>query len=442
MALKLGDLPNELLIKIFHRNRLSNDDMCTVARTCKHFSKVVIPLIYSNVKVKRRANDERTFGLIQSITDNPSRAELILKLSFSWSNNGTTFREDQERIVQFLLRRTTRLQILKLKVITMSQYAMPFPVVSGVFLDVNPMTSLRRVEVAYVNITWETMGKFLLLPQMSAVFFTPMDQDPDRIDEHLPQRPADRQSRIEYLAIEGHPKSVQHVHELLRWSDNLRALLFDFGSYTTLNINGPSTLQKFLAPISQTLFFLDLQGCHTDDFHCATVDFSNFPVLKTLGISQSLLFPTFFEQDGEYSVEPYTRNGLYLRLPKKLEDLTVFFDFGSAILDHQYHTIRHNFVNEEYDWIEELAIFKPDFLPNLKRVRFTEHSDANRESHDVMQLRPWSTPKAVKTLFETRDINLKVLIRSYSVLRNGLSDANGAENVVNFSQRRLLELEV
>lgn len=99
-------------------------------------------------------------------------------------------------------------------------------------------------------------------------------------------------------------------------------------------------------------------------------------------------------------------------------------------------------MDEEYDWIEELAIFKPDFLPNLKRVRFTEHSDANRESHDVMQLRSWSTPKAVKTLFKTRDINLKVLIRSYSVLRNGLSDANGAENVVNFSQRRLLELEV
>lgn len=153
MALELGDLPNELLIKIFHRNRLSNDDMCTVARTCKRFSKVVIPLIYSNVKVKRRANDERNFGLIQTITDNPSRAELILKLSFSWSNNGTTFREDQERIVQFLLRRTTRLQILKLKVITLSQYAMPFPVVSGAFLDVNPMTALRRVEVAYVNIT-------------------------------------------------------------------------------------------------------------------------------------------------------------------------------------------------------------------------------------------------------------------------------------------------
>ena len=153
MALELGDLPNELLIKIFHRNRLSNDDMCTVARTCKHFSKVAIPLIYSNVKVKRRANDKRTFGLIQTITDNPSRAELILKLSFSWSNNGTTFREDQERIVQFLLRRTTRLQILKLKVITLSQYATPFPVVSGAFLDVNPMTALRRVEVAYVNIT-------------------------------------------------------------------------------------------------------------------------------------------------------------------------------------------------------------------------------------------------------------------------------------------------
>lgn len=152
-AVSLARLPNELLRKIFHRSRLSNNAMCAVARTCKHFNEVITPLIYSNVKVRRHINDKRSFGLIQTITNKPTRADLILKLSFTWSDNGSTFGQDQENIVQFLLRRTTRLHTLKLRVSHLKEYPMPFPVVSDAFLDVNPMIALWRVEVSCINIT-------------------------------------------------------------------------------------------------------------------------------------------------------------------------------------------------------------------------------------------------------------------------------------------------
>ncbi|KAK0108220.1 hypothetical protein ONS95_003040 [Cadophora gregata] len=383
MALNLGSLPNEILSKIFHRNRLSNNDMCSVARTCKHFNVVSTPLVYSNVKARRFVNDERRFSLIQTLKDNPSRANLILKLSFSWADNGTTFGEDQESIVQFLLRRTTRLRTLKMKVTAMKEYPMPIPVVSGAFLDVNPMAELWRVEVSCINITWQTMGNILLLPKISAIFFMPMDIDPSRVEGHLPQRPAGRTSKIRYLALEGHPKCVPSVHELLQWSSNLGALLYDFGEYDDSGLHAPSTLQEFLAPIVPTVFYLDLQGRHTDDFHCSLIDFHDFPKLRTLEISRSLLFFTIFEEGGKHVVEPSSRNGLYLRLPRILEELVIFFDFGSAILDRKHHSRSHNFVDEEYDWIEELATFKPDYLPNLKRVKFAEHSDPDPGSHNV-----------------------------------------------------------
>ncbi|KAH7350741.1 hypothetical protein BKA65DRAFT_549734 [Rhexocercosporidium sp. MPI-PUGE-AT-0058] len=441
MDLNLGDLPNELLRKIFHRNRLSNDDMCAVARTCKHFSEVATPLIYSNVKIRRYTNNERPFGLIQTITNNPSRADLILKLSFFWVDNGTTFGEDQESIVQFLLRRTTRLHTLKLKVNSVRHHTMPFPVVSDAFLDVNPMASLWRVEISCVNLPWNTLGKFLLLPKICAIFFMPMDRDPARIEAQLPKRTENVKSRIHYLALEGHPKCVSHIYELLQWTDGLKAFMFDIGAYTSSDTASPSTLQQFIAPISETVFYLELRGCHTDEFHQASVDFRDFPALKSLDISQALLFPTTFEQNGQHTVETTTRKGLYLRLPKKLEELTIFFDFGSAILDRKYHAVRHNFVDEEYDWIEELATFKTDFLPNLKEVSLTEHSDADRESHNVLKLQPWDPPKVVKSLFKQRGIELNVLIRPYSVSRNGQMDVVGARNVLNPNPRRLLEVE-
>ncbi|KAH7420034.1 hypothetical protein BKA64DRAFT_652232 [Cadophora sp. MPI-SDFR-AT-0126] len=441
MALSLGDLPNEILRKIFHRNRLSNNDMCSVARTCKHFSEVSSPLIYSNVKVRRFFNDERPFGLVQTLKDNPSRADLILKLSFSWADNGRTFREDQESTVQFLLRRATRLRTLKMKVTASKNYPMPFPVVSDAFLDVNPMTDLWRVEISCVNIAWSTMGRIFLLPKISAVFFMPMDADPNRIEDRLPQRPAGKNSKIRYLALEGHPKCVASVHELLQWSSNLGALLFDFGEWDDSEPHVPKTLQQFLAPVAHTVFYLDLQGRHTDDFHCALVNFHDFPALKTLEISRALLFLTIFEGGGVHVVEPSRRNGLYLRLPRKLEELTIFFDFGSAILDRKYHSGSHNFVDEEYDWIEELATYKPDYLPNLTRVKLTEHSDADPGSHNVLKLQPWDPPQALKKLFQEREIELTVLIRSYSVWRNGQMDVTGARNIVNPSPRRLLEVE-
>lgn len=69
------------------------------------------------------------------------------------------------------------------------------------------------------------------------------------------------------------------------------------------------------------MFYLDLQGRHTDDFHCALVNFHDFTALKTLEISRALLFLTVFEEGGEHVVEPSHRNDLYMRLPPKLEEL-------------------------------------------------------------------------------------------------------------------------
>lgn len=165
------------------------------------------------------------------------------------------------------------------------------------------------------------MGRILLLPKISAVFFMPMDVDPERIDDQLPQRPAGSTSKVRYFALEGHPKCVAFVHELLQWSSNLGALLFDFGEYDDSEPHTPKTLQQFLAPVAPTVFYLDLQGRHTDDFHCALVNFHDFTALKTLEISRALLFLTVFEEGGEHVVEPSHRNGLYMRLPPKLEEL-------------------------------------------------------------------------------------------------------------------------
>ena len=127
----------------------------------------------------------------------------------------------------------------------------------------------------------------------------------------------------QFLEIGPSVKPGPVVLAFLRWTENLKMLHYDLGQYIGSPRIPSPTLYQILQPVQSTIEELHLSEYHHDDLHAATMDFSRFSSLRVLEITQALLFPTLFDDDGHETTEPNTRNGLYRRLPRSLEYLKV-----------------------------------------------------------------------------------------------------------------------
>lgn len=151
----------------------------------------------------------------------------------------------------------------------------------------------------------------------------------DQPENLLHRRLKNTASQLENLVLGPYVAIGSSLIELLNFARNTSRLKFNIGPYDDGFTDDwrerrlVSTLSEILDPISNTLIILKLEGYHNDYLHKAKVDFSSFTNLRSLKITQSLLFPTLSATSMNDYSEPESRNGLFYRLPRSLQKLTV-----------------------------------------------------------------------------------------------------------------------
>jgi hypothetical protein len=117
----------------------------------------------------------------------------------------------------------------------------------------------------------------------------------------------------------------------------------------------------------------------------------------------------------------------------------IFFDSGSAILDRLFSPYQRVQIDEDYDWIEELATRKKEYLPVLSKVHISEHSSCWAEGglHNPNRIGAWDIPASVAEIYRRENIELEVLIRmsytlAYFEAETGQYDSNDGEDVEGF----------
>jgi hypothetical protein len=190
------------------------------------------------------------------------------------------------------------------------------------FLHKNPMSELKELELD-IKIGIKDMVRFIFLPKLERFTLTSLENELWGSKEPAPTRPVGSRSVITFLKLGPSVKPGPVVLALLRWTEHLKTLHYDLGVYIgNSGITSP-TLYQILQPVQRTVEELNLSEYHHDDLHEATVDFSRFSSLRVLQITQALLFPNLFADDGNETIELNSRNGLYRRLPRSLEYLKV-----------------------------------------------------------------------------------------------------------------------
>jgi hypothetical protein len=88
------------------------------------------------------------------------------------------------------------------------------------------------------------------------------------------------------------------------------------------------------------------------------------------------------------------------------------------VVDTLYNPACNFWIDEDYDWIEELGNHKEEFIPNLRSAIFTEHSscDWGTSPTDPSKLIEWDMPQSVKDAFEGKGVNLEILVRTEYIL--------------------------
>jgi hypothetical protein len=89
-------------------------------------------------------------------------------------------------------------------------------------------------------------------------------------------------------------------------------------------------------------------------------------------------------------------------------------------LDPLFNPACSFWIDEDYNWIEELGINRNEYLPSLRSLILTEHSscDWGIGPTDPSKLREWDVPKSVKDAFEEKGVQVEILIRTEYILES------------------------
>jgi hypothetical protein len=96
-------------------------------------------------------------------------------------------------------------------------------------------------------------------------------------------------------------------------------------------------------------------------------------------------------------------------------------------------------IDEDYDWIEELAAQKEECLPVLSKVHISEHSSCWTWGglHNPNRIGSWDIPTSVAEIYRKANTELEVLIRmsytfAYFNAETGEYDSDEDEDVEGF----------
>ncbi|KAH7385047.1 hypothetical protein BKA64DRAFT_726515 [Cadophora sp. MPI-SDFR-AT-0126] len=181
------------------------------------------------------------------------------------------------------------------------------------------------------------------------------------------------------------------------------------------------SLSRLLAPLAQTLESLKLRYStlngpepnHDEHFpYCSSLrlKFSELKNLRSLDVVKGFLFLSATDADWD-NIEIDTRDGLYLQLPRTLEHLKIAFPKNSSVVDHTFAWQVEQHINENFTWIEELASYKSEYLPNLQNVKLCEQCYVRKN-------KPWNTPRRINEIYQRNGIKLDVSARPLSTYQS------------------------
>jgi len=331
--ISLGDLPIEILHQILNDDVLHHADVHAICLTSMQVYELANPFLYENISIRlyNAANDrgsiwKKSYSLVLTLSKyNPALGASVRNLSITWPSY--IFGDMKEYVVP-LLKCLSRLRKLRLEALdTGNGYGShPKTYFLAKYIKLNPLCELAELQLINITISFQSAAYLMLLPNIKSMSFSNLSTWSTHSDPIRPLPPNAR-SPLRQLVLGPNSKPVSGLlDETFEFLHDLKKLAWDLGVLYTLDNPGilPTTLNEVLSPLAKTLEELHLSGHHTHSLHRSTVDFSSFALLRELSISQSLLFPTEFQQVGIESTEPFTRNSLYRRLPRRLEYLNVY----------------------------------------------------------------------------------------------------------------------
>jgi hypothetical protein len=321
--MSLIKLPPEILSQIVTDEIIDKVGLAGLVRSCKRLHQLYTPLLYHTIKITPTG-----------VYDQRARA-FKLKGTFLWKSYVKLEQllqcltvEVEEKWwtdlkLESLCEHICRLRVLKVRLLKTNKYSRDTVAFGARFLCKNPMPELKELELDTVKIGIKDMVSFIFLPKLERFILTHLENELWGSKGPVPTRSVGSRSVINFLKLGPSVKPGPVVLAFLRWTENLKALHYDLGDYIGSPRIPSPTLYQILQPLQRTIEELHLSEYHHDDLHAATMDFSRFSSLRTLEITQALLFPTLFDDDGYDTIESNTRTGLYRRLPRSLEYLKV-----------------------------------------------------------------------------------------------------------------------
>ena len=433
----LERLPAEILYNIATFLSYSLKDLSHLAMVNSAFYQTVSPLVYRSIDLELRRVDDtwnpKCELLIRSMSERLQLAKYINHIGLR------TFKLHDEETTKVnahannLLRPLRNLHSLELEAKGPLHFRYAFTgAVNGAF------STLERVRLSNRDMEYDDVCIFLHLKNIRKVKVEALDYRtlrPGLIDAtlfgttsllgleittvHLPEEVLTEIVRL--------PKSLS---SLSIKTPGLQKPSYTFGGLDFANkakmarLLSPSKITNAIQPVQTTLTSLYIsENSHTSwpNHDRTRLDLSSFTALQLLSVPSHLIFPQKLPR-------PPSRNGLYRLLPPSLHELSITFEYDHCVLYNgdqswkAFHNRGEDVDEERYAWLLEIAEYKENATPGLKKIAMWEKWKHGCRTPQVSF--PWCLPKEVRKLFDKNKIDLDVWMRRPRNWKTKIGDGN------------------
>lgn len=348
-------LPNELLVQALSQDILSLYDYNSVSRVDKFLNRFITPLLYENavldisLKPKFPITNERKLDSFRlSIQQNLNIRPLVQSLSLNFYSVASCYSHpgviELRKRLEYLLQSLPLLRVLKLSFCTPDGCidTIPWKTDSNPLDQDFPFHLLEKLqEIHYEGFqpTAEDISNLMRLPKIQKLIIgniVPTSVPPATLTSQ-PWPWAETTSSLRHLHLGSGVLPNNEIKALAKMSLCLESLkhictidTLQMGRQRPFRL--PPPLSDFFSPLTENVTELCFKGSWAlHSMNNVLLDLSTFRALKTLEIPQRFLFPTGMRrpyQHGhvlttEYAAQVSPRDGMYKKLPRTLENLTV-----------------------------------------------------------------------------------------------------------------------